>query len=347
MKKFILLQTCLLIAILGFSQGPVLTMYNSAPVPGDCFLSYLADTTGVVAGDPGANMTWDYSNLNIGTEMVYEIYQDTTYVSFTNFPNFTTLYGAGNTYYFLNISDSAYRMVGEAHYPGALYMGPDRLLNYSDPATIMRYPMSYPLSFTDHYAAYSSAMFTEIFREGVTSTKADGYGKLILPFTTINNVIRMRITTDNTDSTIVSLFNTTSVVHSHDVKYLWYDGITKTPVLVIEYPGNHSSAFNQTSVRVAAWMAGAGDRNSCKPVFSVYPNPASNNLHVSFILAGQTDVTFALLTVTGNELLRVPAEALSPGNHKQCIDISGIPGGLYILKCTAGKESTFHKIFVE
>ena len=50
-----------------------LTYSNSGLAIGDVISSRKADTTGVQPGPAGSNVTWDFSNLSIGSEVVSQI----------------------------------------------------------------------------------------------------------------------------------------------------------------------------------------------------------------------------------------------------------------------------------
>lgn len=63
--------------------------------------------------------------------------------------------------------------------------------------------------------------------------------------------------------------------------------------------------------------------------FGSYPNPASNNTTIEFSLAQSTNVTIAVMDVTGKVVKTQQEKGLSEGKHAVGIDVANLPAGDY------------------
>lgn len=145
----------------------------------------------VDTGLAGAQQIFDYSvipafNTNITISGVNNAQSPLG----ANFPqaNATVLWtGAGNPYYNFELTANAYTYLG----------GGSSFINYvyTDFYEQLHFPFTYMDSYSDSFAAVSN---TNGHRAGYSTITADGWGTLILPNQTIDNVLRIkRITTYN------------------------------------------------------------------------------------------------------------------------------------------------------
>jgi hypothetical protein len=77
----------------------------------------------------------------------------------------------------------------------------------------------------------------------------------------------------------------------------------------------------------------------------VYPNPASEAFHVSFLVEEKSNLIIKLVTLTGQTCYTEEMQAFS-GIYQQDIAVSSLPAGLYFLEITSQKGTTNKKILV-
>jgi len=78
---------------------------------------------------------------------------------------------------------------------------------------------------------------------------------------------------------------------------------------------------------------------------SVYPNPARNVLHVQIEGVNEADAGLSLVNAMGKVVYKRNI-AGRIATHKQAIDLSGLPKGLYMLRLVVGNESHELKVLV-
>lgn len=350
MKTKILFLAFYFIGLFAFPQSPTLNMSNSGPQPGDEFHTYYADTAGVNHGVSGANKIWDYSSLVVGSSLNWEPFEAINTYG-TPIENSTVAYLFQNSVHYLKVDDSEYAELGYVHYSGPIYMGPDYTMVYSTPLVIYTYPFTY----LDHISSNveSNAVIGSVmtkFNRGISTTTADGYGKLILPHATFANVLRVKIIQDFKDSSIsAAVPPEISVREFHNEMSLWYDGIHKTPLLKIEeysYSWADTATHNK-NVLVATGLSGINDEYLNDLTFNLYPNPAITQTKLVVNFAQQTEAVFTILTISGLEVMNLKIKKNSPGEYIETLDISSLQRGLYIAKCATKSGNTFKKLLIK
>ena len=337
-----------LVGLVVFPQVPTLTRSNSGPQPGDEFLAYFADTTGVTTGEPGANRTWDFSHLNISSSPG-RVYFEPADTYGAPIANATTASHVQNSVYYDLVNDSQYAELGYAFYPGPIYMGPSYTLAYSAPLIRYTYPFTYPGQVSSHYESDAvPGVLMTLYSKGNSTTTADGYGKLILPHATFTGTLRVKIVQDVSDSTIIAGEPPTiSVRDSHKEIVLWFDGIHKTPLLQIEtndYVGAGTSV-REKRVLVATGLT-ATEESPGDMTFQIYPVPAESQANLVIQCTEKTEAHVAVLTMEGREISTFQTGKLTPGKHFRTIDVSAWNRGLYLVRCTTGSGSSIQKLAV-
>ncbi len=345
MKTKILPVIFVFIGFSCFAQGPILTMLNSGPEPGDILHSINADTTGVLSGPGGENQVWDFSNLVIGTATHDEVYGS---VSLGYIKDATVTMGISFVTY-LEVNDAVYSILGDIYTP-VPYMAPTSELLYSLPLVLFTYPLIFSNSFTVPVeGTYEEIGFIDYYRKGTSTTTADGYGTLKVPSGTFKNVLRLKIIQDFRDS-VLSISNPPdySIALTHNEIVYWYDGFHKTPVLNIQqssYTTNDTTYYTK-SVLVGEGVNGINYGQESNVTFDLYPDPAINQVNLTFTLSQKTDIGFSILTMTGKDVLNYKAEKYDPGQSTRSLDVSLLPRGLYMVKLSTSQGNVFRKLLL-
>lgn len=233
MKRFILFTALTALFTLTAYSQPELTV-NSIPEIGSSFVEYECDTTGVSDGAAGANQNWDFSDLVQSTEespIMFTIEAPENGERYEEFPgaDFAQVFYDGSVFYKLNGSKLERLGVGFSE-------GIEKL---DDLSTIMEFPFGYGDSFEDEFSGSMVASDGEeeytMDRSGSIEMVADGYGTLIMPFGTFNNVLRVKSIQEVEDSFEMVPGMPPMISRDYNVSYTYYLESSMFPILIITH----------------------------------------------------------------------------------------------------------------
>jgi hypothetical protein len=103
--------------------------------------------------------------------------------------------------------------------------------------------------------------------------------------------------------------------------------------------GDGTAITNAINTALAASTAGVSEVTNTAGELKVFPNPAMNNIAVSYSLNQSTNVSAEVFDIIGNRMgAKLPEQQMS-GGHKVTVPINGnLANGLYLLKLTAGSN---------
>ncbi|HWY39051.1 MAG TPA: T9SS type A sorting domain-containing protein [Bacteroidia bacterium] len=324
MKKLyiILPLLCFTIKIKMFAQSPILTAANSNPVIGEVINGQGINYTS--PGSGGASQVWNFSALVSTGAQSFSFIDPSTTANAASFPtsNIATFNSAASSYNYLTTSSTSLLADGN-------FTSPSTLMPYSNPQKVLDYPFSMGSNFTDTYQGSYTSGSSTIIRKGTDTVTADGYGSLILPYGTLNNVLRASIIDNYADTTTLGV----PFAKFRTVTYNWYLPNIHYPVMSltsIYYNGNPVAQFgsylDQTSTSI-----GIIEHDLLNSNLSIYPNPATNSLFIQ--AAGK------IKTITCTNYLGQAADVKFENNS---VNISSFSKGLYFLTVTSedGKTNT-------
>ncbi|RYZ49714.1 MAG: hypothetical protein EOP49_15670, partial [Sphingobacteriales bacterium] len=280
MKRLIL--PILLLSSLHAMAQPNLTSANSLPTPG---MSTTYNTTDIgTPGSGGANQTWNFATIPNNGNLT------TDYITCSAAPDCGVMTGSNvvasssGTYMYYQNSNSASSIRGMA--AGGVVM------NFTNPEDMMRFPMTYNTNYSDSFlVSYTSGV--PFIRRGNVTVTADGYGTLILPTGTYNNVLRVHRVEEYRDETMgIVMFETVGD------QYMWYQAGNHDVILSsVNLTINGTSA---TKVDVyTATPTSTNDVNMFETALTIFPNPASELVTVSFESRQGNNIGFTLNDLSG------------------------------------------------
>ena len=98
-----------------------------------------------------------------------------------------------------------------------------------------------------------------------------------------------------------------------------------------------------TNIVLPDWIPGVTKDN----FFSVYPNPANENVRVSFGLTGQSDVKLEVYDLMGRRVKGIADKALSSGNQEIDFSVTGLVDGVYQVRLSIDGSLYTRKLFVQ
>lgn len=290
---------------------PTLNINDQTPSIGETYEVHYAEVANFNLGGEGANQTWDYSNTNWNTlELEFAILAPGDGVSSVDFPDadFVWFLNAFEAYNYYQVMDSSIDLIG-----GASGEEDDILFKeiFSDTEDALRFPANYQDTY-DYFSAFTSYFFgtqTSATRSG--TVEFDGYGTLITPNGTYNNVLRMVITSS------VSTFP-----EEQEIQYAWMLPGQFIPVMVYTIDGDPESMPTVYYAKKNVDTAVKTPRN-IDLGFRLAANPAHDQLQVLNAEGISEDVQWYLFNNFGQRIVIT--------NQANSFDLSNLAAGQYYL----------------
>jgi hypothetical protein len=342
-----LLPTLFLLGLaqLAHAQSPILTSATTDPIANEAFIFKVCDSTGVTPGPGGVSQIWNFTTLTVTQtdtgKSVSCLSLPVGIPSCGGFPGsnlVVTGHGFIKMHEYIATSAAKRSQVG-------YWAASDTMLVMSDPMDELQYPFTYLNSFSDPFNGVLTLGTLSAHHTGTVTVTADGYGTLNLPGR-FDNVLRVHSNQTYRDS--ANLFGTPIVVVYDVNTYSWY----KT--------GYHSALLTiATAVPVGAAPTGPQKIVSYAPqqiadvqvltgavaAFDLYPNPASDMLHISFEPLDNVQASITLIDALGRQQL------IASGNYSGAQHISfntsALPKGMYLVRLQCGTETITRKVALQ
>ncbi len=253
-----------------------ITLNHSTHVPliGTSYDYYQSQSFTYHAGAGGANQTWDLSGIS-GTLITSNYISLSSASSPSDFPD-------ANLVESISIAENYYRSNSSEHSLEGQYIPNVVRLTFSDRRELLKFPLNYQDSHSETFAGTLENLGAgqNFQRSGTSTITADGYGDLILPYGTVNNVLRVTGVFDYGD-----VFMGTPFFNYIDTICFWYNPGTNNFIAstVVTY-ANGSLALTSGTYIDQADLSTSGvslvENPQLKEQLSFAPNPASNSINV-------------------------------------------------------------------
>jgi hypothetical protein len=99
----------------------------------------------------------------------------------------------------------------------------------------------------------------------------------------------------------------------------------------------------------SAWLPFviAGVNTSSRPLFRIYPNPATNNICFETFLNRPTNIIAVLMSLTGTKLKTIDLGNQTKGIARLIVDCDDVREGIYFLKVTTSYDSFVQKVILK
>jgi hypothetical protein len=259
MKKTIVSFLFTLAFIQVAHSQPVINDGNNMPVIGYTDSIATITSASTSPGGAGAGMTWDFSALMPVVGGVAKVVNPSTSTYASTFPtaNYVielTPNGApGSAYEYYVVSGTKWDIVGNGYsiVSGGNYTPNSKLM--------MPFPFSFNQSVTDTFQKIGSSV-------GTVTITYDGFGTLVTPYKSYNNVIRVKRDFGGTD--------------------YFYDWFNVNPLVLVTSYDNNTQKYTFLSTSVVNGV----NELAAATTSSIYPNPVKSNATISFpsLVSGRT-----------------------------------------------------------
>jgi PKD repeat protein len=165
------------------------------------------------------------------------------------------------------------------------------------------------------------------------------------------------IVQDTTAGSLSFNFTNTTDEKGKEVEYSWDFGVSASTndtastkdasytfpqkgeytITLIAYSATGNDTITKTIYALPTAVKEIGNIFASK--LSVYPNPASQNITVEFLLQESTDIKWNILDITGRVIKTADASAFVSGNNKATIETDELINGLYFIQLVSDKGS--------
>ncbi len=304
-----------------FAQ-PTLDFPASAPTAGTSFLVKYGAYSAVGAG--GTDQTWDYASL-VADSTAYVFVEDPAATpGAAQFPSATAAVVAPSGTEYFQASSWVLELVGPS------LIGQTAPL--TNPASYLPFPCTYQSSWEDDFAGAIDVMGFAIEVTGNVIGVADGYGTLILPEGTVNDVLRVRRVTT---TSLITAFGNGEI---EEDAYAFYKVGLGLPILEVSATTGDLPLLGPLDIQSLEWTdvnsVGFADLFSDAIGMEVFPNPATDMVQVNFGLSGGRTVAIELMDLSGRAVRTVGVNTANSGVHTSMVDLAGLPAGMYMLRIT-------------
>ncbi len=352
-----------LLAFAGASIAqPTITAANFVPTIGTSQLFYVADSNSVLNNTVGANVTFDYSNLQGYGEMstIYFIDPSTTPQGTSDYPSSTyadTTSGTPqNISYHQEFTDS---LINNGYILDIGGFGPTTVTYNFDTEIIMKFPFNYTNTFNDNYSGEFTFMSPGTPSVPITTNgygtdtvTADAWGTLLLPNSvSISNVIRIKqvehavtdiitfpiwtglpdIPSQNIDVEIVSYYDPTNTkspvltfVNSSIAGTISTDVLSQHPLLTV---GINGISINETTL-------------------NIFPNPSNNVSNITLTLTENSSVNIDLINQLGQKVNDLFDGNMNKGKNEIRLKTLDLKAGIYFINTTINGKKLSEKLIV-
>ncbi|MDR0296312.1 MAG: T9SS type A sorting domain-containing protein [Prevotellaceae bacterium] len=326
MKKYFSILICL-VPLFGYAQ-PVLTYNSHGLMPETANIMLSVDY--VSPGDVGVQVVWDFKHahpIKDATLIKESISQVNSHdILITNLKD-------GKFSYTSNAQGNIYNGYQEESFS----------MIFDKPIKKIAYPFTYGDKISGHFSGhifYNNSNM-EFSRTGTYSTEADAIGTMVMPSgQVLKNVLRLKVVEKYVQKAC-------GIVEIEIVKYAWYIEEYRYPIFVIfntthTYPDGkvatqHSACVTTASLNQVAdepvYESENQPSTKCEQVdieHSVYPNPYSDILHITYTLDKPTTVNISLYSLSGNLISKIIQGKVQDGVQHITYTSKEITGTYYL-----------------
>lgn len=311
---------------------------------GDFVLAYDVVTENLNDGSDGANQTWDFSQLSTTEESAHwggsvvdpSLLDD---FDFYNGANIAMVLNNGVIRYWSN-NEQQLAAIGQG--------GDHDLLHLNNANKLLEYPFTIGSSFSDEASGTLYSTCRTYDWESTSETQGVGYGTLVLPSGTFENVLKVRR---------ISFTAKTETEHGFErenniVEHYWFQPGTAGPLFYMRAwsnngcPGSNEGmeAFYAVHDNVAA---GTNDFLNEDLFLSVFPNPANEHIHLNVRSDKEIIGEIWITDMLGQSVLQVDEMSRIDKTRLYNIDLAELQPGLYVLNLRAEGIHKSRKLIVQ
>ena len=243
---------------------------------------------------------------------------------------------------FMKNSDEDIREVGY----GVTLEGVSLPIQFQQIDTIYRFPLQYGNVDSAHsYFEIDVPDMGYLMISKFRKNTVDGWGTLITPYGEFQT-LRVKTEIVEYDSLYSDSLGIGMPVTRNITEYKWLANGYPEPVLLVSEEGLIITASYIDSVRYS--FLGVPEVNKNKFDFSVYPNPCSDYLSISYELFEDAEVRISVFSIYGNEMKRFAQTRQERGLYSRVLYLkeNGFRNGIYLVRITVDNVPYIKRILL-
>jgi len=312
------------------------TITNSViPFVGSASTYRIFDAVNTMPGDSGANVTWDYSDLTATGTAIFDYKDPATMPAGTTYPSANLgVDQSGDPQIYLLKDNQQYSAVG------ILFSGITE--DYTNnPKELLRFPITYADQYTDSFEGTTTVGTITANRNGNITIVGDGYGDLLLPYATFQNVLRIRTVSIYNDNILGNTVNS-----GIDTVYTWYQEGVKDYIIT----WNHISSTVAGEIFYGAFLdtmfVGVNELHGKSFKVNVAPNPATDHINISYRTNSEESINAQIFDSSGKLVKQIVLQGSSTF-YTRTISIADLHRGLYLFLINEERNVYKTKIILE
>lgn len=330
------------------ASSPVFAQYTMSntdfPTVGTSYQYIGLDTTGINEGMGGSGQTWDFSSASVnGFNLSLDVIDPSTHPDGGSFPSATHCYNySSGTYQFVKITADSMILEGDVS-----------LVNTPIPYSLKPTMYEFPLNLNDIQqdtmsSNYSGGAVGPALRYGDYNTIFDGAGTVMLPggvtYANTNRIVTFAIITDSSLAIPIATSKTTLT------RVEWYEQGVPVPVMYTETREVAAGGGQPNTTRSVYYMDTSIvniEKPSLFASMQLFPNPANNQVRLSYQLTGQAAAQVEVYNMVG-DLVRVMDQGDQvAGNYQLSINTQDLSRGMYLVRLSSGEFTETKKLVLK
>ena len=331
MKKFTLIFVSIIAVLSVFSQ-PVLTSSINLTIGDTYQYNGYQEVTNIEPGEGGANLTWDFSNINgnfytgIGAICVDPSttpFADSVAVAAANIC--TSPVGGIGPYQYYDNDNSSQNLIAM----GFMAESGNSFSTYTNVLTACEFPFTYNDSFDDTWELMTYNIndgYYNMRDSAFMTVEADAYGTITTPLGVFSNTLRVKTTTiDYSWMRFEAGGDWIPLGSFTDIEYKWFAPNIKVPVMFIQemewMPNSYSVRY------LADYDFTTGIKDNADYHLEIFPNPTTDRVSIK---TDELIDRISIYTLNGHQLNVVNSQ--SSQSHQKIINLSSYPKGVYLIE---------------
>jgi hypothetical protein len=356
-----------IIFLTGFQMNAqIVVTSDDMPVPGDTVRKSITTVIdGMNYQQGGPDQSWLFDELTVISQQVdtfvnvsetpgiYQLFFNNSFIypdykatvamkmaEFTAIPGLTLT----DSYQFLKLTNNEFREVGY----GVTLDGVALPIQLQEIDTLYRFPLAYgDLDSAHSLLSIDVPNLGYLMVSRFRRNTADGWGTLTTPYGEFQT---LRVKTDivEYDSVYSDSLGIGIPMTRNITEYKWFANGYHEPVLLVSKEAFVVTATYIDSVRSTFLDVQEITAKSGTFDFSVYPNPCSQYISVSYELQNDADIKISVYSIYGNEVKKFANTRQEPGFYNQVLYLkeSGLIPGIYLVRMTLDNVPYVKRIVV-
>ncbi|MEL6698584.1 MAG: T9SS type A sorting domain-containing protein [Bacteroidota bacterium] len=324
---------------------------------GEEFLAVTHDPTSITSGPSGANVSWDYTNIDTGVVTIAQILDPTTITGSNLFPdaNFAVrgrsisgIPSPNSTFYNFGGDTFAVRGMIRRQTNPFTNLTEEIVFDYSDPEVILYLDINYQETRSDSFTVTYTSDGSTYLREGVDSITYDAYGDITLPFGTFSNAVRIKRVQDYRDFLTLGSTQTEYATYYSETHY-WYAANQFQPIFSVGFLEIRLFGGSPTITKFVASADPNFVSNDQVVVqdLSLFPQPASDVLNLSFDMEQAGPVQISIFNMKGKKVVTLYEAASAGGLQSLRLDLPELSAGLYLVGIEVNGKIQLEKLQIK